>query len=150
MTSKQVVSDFISQKSLAVVGVSRGGNKFGNTAYRELKSRGYQVYPIHPSAETLEGDRAYANLQALPVRVGGVVTSVPPASTIQVVNDAKGAGIPRIWMQQGSESPEAVRLCQEYGIEVVTGECILMFAEPVRSGHRLHRFVKGLFGGLPK
>jgi hypothetical protein len=33
---------------------------------------------------------------------------------------------------------------------VVTGECILMFAEPVGYGHRLHRFVKGLFGGLPK
>jgi hypothetical protein len=150
MSSKQVVNDFVSQKSLAVVGVSRGGKKFGNMAYRELKSRGYQVFPIHPSAQTLEGDRAYPDLQALPVRVGGIVAIVPPASTIQVVKDAKGAGIPRIWMQPGSESPEAIRLCQEYGLQEVHGECILMFTEPVSFSHRLHRTVKGLLGGLPK
>jgi predicted CoA-binding protein len=150
MASKQTVDSFIAQKNLAVVGVSRSGKKFGNAAYRELKSRGYQVYPIHPSAQTLEGDRAYAAFQDLPVKVGGVVAIVPPASTAKVVEQAHAAGIPRIWMQQGSESKEAIRLAQEYGMEEVHGECILMFSEPVSFGHRLHRWVKGLMGGLPK
>ena len=50
MTSKAAVADFISQKTLAVVGVSRGAQKFGNMAYRELKAKGYQLYTIHPTA----------------------------------------------------------------------------------------------------
>jgi hypothetical protein len=150
MASKQAVDTFVAQKHLAVVGVSRSGKKFGNMAYRELKSRGYQVYPVHPSAQTLEGDRAYASMKDLPAGIGGVVAIVPPASTVKVVDEAHAAGIPRIWMQQGSESKEALRLCQDYGMEEVHGECILMFAEPVSFGHRLHRWVKGLLGGMPR
>jgi predicted CoA-binding protein len=41
MTSRAAVDDFVAQRTLAVVGVSRSGKKFGNTIYRELKTRGY-------------------------------------------------------------------------------------------------------------
>ena len=76
MTDKKTVQDFLAQKTIAVVGVSRSGKKFGNMAYRELKSKGYQVYPVHPSAEQVEGDRAYPNLAALPEKPGGVLVIV--------------------------------------------------------------------------
>ena len=65
MTSRAAVIDFLSQRSLAVVGVSRSGNKFGNAAYRELKAKGYRLVPVHPQAETLEGDRCARNLGTL-------------------------------------------------------------------------------------
>ncbi len=58
MTSRATVDDFLAQRSLAVVGVSRGGKKFGNMVYRELKAKGYRLFPIHPEAEELEGDRS--------------------------------------------------------------------------------------------
>ena len=81
MNNKETIEDFISQRSLAVVGISRGGKGFGNMAMRELKARGYTLYPIHPSAETLEGEACYPNLGALPEKVGGVLVVVPPAQT---------------------------------------------------------------------
>jgi predicted CoA-binding protein len=150
VASKSAVMDFVGQRSLAVVGVSRGGKKFGNTAYRELKAKGYHLVPVHPQAETLEGDRCAKNLASLPGPVGGVLVIVPPQQAEQVVQEAAAAGIKRVWLQQGAESPAAIRLAESKGMSVVAGECILMFAEPAGFGHRAHRWVKGVFGGLPK
>ncbi len=150
MTNKATVNDFLAQKTLAVVGVSRNGQKFGNTAYKELKAKGYRLFPIHPQADTIEGERCYPSLSALTEPVGGVLIVVPPAQTEQVVRDAAAAGIRRVWMQQGAESEAAVRFCQENNISAVHGECILMFAEPTAWYHRMHRWIWGWTGKLPK
>jgi predicted CoA-binding protein len=150
MTPKALVTDFVSQRKLAVVGVSRQGKKFGTMAFRELKAKGYRLLPVHPKAETIEGERCYPNLAALPEPVDGVLVVVPPAETEKVVREAAAAGIKRVWMQQGAESPAAIKFCQENGLNVVHGECILMFAEPAAWFHRAHRWVWKLLGKLPK
>lgn len=150
MTSKAAVEGFLAQSDLAVVGVSRSGKKFGNMAYRELKAKGYHLFPIHPEANELEGDPCYATFDNLPTSVGGVLIIVPPEQTEQVVREAAKANIKRVWMQQGAESEEAISFCRENGIDAVQGECILMFAEPLKFYHRPHRWVWKLFGKLPK
>jgi len=151
MTSKAAVQDFVTQRKLAIVGVSRRKKlKFGNLAFKELKSKGYKLFPVHPEAETIEGERCYPSLSALPEPVEGVLVVVPPARTEQVVRDAAAAGIKRVWMQQGAESSAAIKFCEEHGINVVHGECILMFAEPAGWYHRAHRWVWKLLGKLPK
>ena len=149
MTSRAAVEGFLAQKDLAVVGVSRSGKKFGNAAYRELKEKGYNLFPIHPEADELEGDKCYPSFQDLPALVGGALIILPPEQTEKVVREAAGAGIKRVWMQQGAESSEALGFCSENGIEAVSGECILMFAEPSKFYHRIHRWVWKLAGKLP-
>ena len=150
MTSKAAVADFVGQRKLAVVGVSRQGKKFGNFAFRELRSKGYELFPVHPQAETIEGGRCYPSLRALPEPVDALLIVVPPAQTEQVVRDAATAGIRRVWMQQGAESPAAIKFCQENGIREVHGECILMFSEPLAWWHRAHRWAWRLLGKLPQ
>jgi hypothetical protein len=150
MTSKAAVADFVSQRKLAVVGVSRKKMKFGNLAFRELKRKGYKLFPVHPHAEQLEGERCSASLAALPEPVEGLLVIVPPAQAEQVVREAAAAGIRRVWLQQGAGSPAAIRFCEDHGISVVHGECILMFAEPAAWYHRAHRWVWKLLGKLPR
>jgi predicted CoA-binding protein len=140
----------MAQKTLALVGISRGGRKFGNLAFRELRSKGYRVYPVHPNAATIDGERCWPDLASLPEPVGGVVLVVPPAATERVVQDAKRAGIPRVWMQQGSESERAVAWCEANGIRVVERECILMFTEPAAFPHKAHRWFWRILGKLPR
>jgi predicted CoA-binding protein len=149
VTKKAIIDDFLSQKKLAVVGVSRSGGKFGNLAYRELKRSGFDLIPIHPQAGTLEGDKTCRDLASLPVRVGALLIMVPPTQTEKVVQEARKAGIKRIWMQQGSESQTAIDYCNENGIAEVHGECILMFAGKSFL-HKPHRWLWGLLGRLPK
>ncbi len=149
MTSRALVSDFVSQRHLALVGMSRRKGKFGNAAYRELTAKGYTVYPVHPEARTIEGARCWPSLAALPGPVGGVLVVVPPAQTARVVEEAAAVGIRRVWMQQGAESAEAIRRCEELGIAAVHHECILMFVEPPGWFHGLHRGLWRLLGKLP-
>jgi predicted CoA-binding protein len=150
MATKVAVADFVAQRNLAVVGVSRGGIKFGNMAFKALKEKGYRVFPVNPRAEEIGGERCYPNLRALPETVGGVLVVVPPKETEQVVRDAAAAGISRVWLQQGAESKAAIRFCEESGIQVIHGECILMFAQPVVSFHRWHQRLWKMLGKLPK
>jgi predicted CoA-binding protein len=149
VSTRQAINDFLAQRRLAVVGVSGSGKGFGNAAYKELKAKGYELYPVHPTAEAIEGDRCYRALGELPAQVGGVLVVVPPAVTERVVQAVAQAGIPRVWMQQGAESDAAVRYCQTNGIAEVHGECILMFAEPAASFHRMHRWIRSVFKRLP-
>ncbi|MBI9043777.1 MAG: CoA-binding protein [Anaerolineaceae bacterium] len=150
MTAKEVVNDFLAQKKIAVVGASRNKKKFGYMVFKDLKEKGYQVYPVNPNAESVDGETCFPDLNNLPEKVDGIVTVVPPAETERIVLAAAEAGITRIWMQQGSESEKAINGCKEHNIAYVSGECILMFAEPVVSVHRFHRWIWGFLGKLPK
>ena len=149
MNSKKNVEDFLAQKKIAVVGVSRKKTKFGNAIFRELKQKGYKVSPINPNMTSFEGDVCYPDLLSLPEKVDGVVINVTPLQTEKVVREAKEAGIKKVWLQQGSQSEAAVKYCEENGIDCVSNECILMFSQPSAFIHRAHKWVWGVLGKLP-
>ena len=149
MNSKKVIEDFIAQKKIAVVGVSRKKTNFGNAIYKELKQKGYNVFPINPHMNTFEGDTCYPDLLSLPEKVDAVIINVPPAQTEKVVREAKQAGINKVWLQQGSQSESAIKFCEENEFDCVSNECILMFAQPSAFIHRAHRWVWGVLGKLP-
>jgi hypothetical protein len=149
VNTKQDIQEFLSQKTLAMAGLSRNEKAFSAAVNRELKAKGYRVLPVNPHAGTIGGEQCYPNLAALPERVGGVVVCTPPGETEKVVRDAAAQGITRVWMQQGAESAAAVAFCLEKGMQVVSGKCIMMFAEPVGSLHGVHRWFAKVFGQLP-
>jgi predicted CoA-binding protein len=148
MTTQASVEGFLKQTTLALAGLSRGGKKFGNAVLKDLTAKGYEVLPVHPKATEIGGVRCYPSLAELPENVGGLVLVVPPAQTEALVREAHTAGIDRVWMQQGAESARAIRYCEEYGIDVVHGECIMMHAKPTGI-HKFHRRLWGLLGRLP-
>ena len=150
MASRSAVDAFVAERTLAIVGVSRTGKKFGNTILKELTAKGYTLYPVHPDAGQIDGHPAFRSFSDLPGKAGGVVVVVPPARSAQVVRDAHAAGITKVWLQQGAGSPDAVRFCEEHGMTVVDGECLLMFADPSAWYHRAHRWVWKVAGKLPK
>ncbi len=149
MTSKQSVDNFLSNKNFAVVGVSRKSSKFGNTIYKELKNKGINVFGVNPNMDAIEDDKCYHSLKELKGEIHGVVIIVSSTQTIEVVKEANEIGVKNIWMQQGSESDEAIKYCNENGINEIHKECILMFVEPVKSFHSFHRWVWKVLGKLP-
>jgi uncharacterized protein len=150
MNTRQDIQDFVAQKTLAIVGMSRAAQSFSANAAKELKAKGYRLFPVNPNTEVIDGEKCFPSVAALPEKVGGALFLTPPAATAAAVREAADAGVTRIWIQQGAESKESLALCEEKRLSAVSGHCILMFAEPVASFHKLHRFFKGLFGGLPK
>ena len=150
INTRKAIDEFMSLKSMAVVGVSRNKDKFGTVIYRDLKAQGYHMMAVNPKLDMVEGDRCYAGLGALPEKPAGVILCINPAETIAVIEEAARLGIKNIWLQQGANSPEGEAKCKELGLNVVSGECIFMFAEPVKSIHAFHRFLWKLFGKYPK
>ena len=150
MTTKAAIEGLISQKVLAVAGVSRDPNGFGNLAYRTLKAKGYRAMAINPNAQSIDGDPCFQSLKALPEKVGGLVVTTQPAVSEQLVREAAELGIGHVWLQQGSESPAVIQFCQEHGIDVVSGECIMMFIPHPAFPHNVHKFIKAVVGGKPK
>lgn len=144
-----LVRDFVAQRRLALAGASRSGKKFGSYLLRELKTRGYDVVPVHPEAAELEGLACARSLADVAGRVDGVVVVTPPAEAAKLVGEAAAAGIPRVWLQQGAESEEASALARERGVALVRGHCLLMFLPGAKGIHGFHRVLWRLLGRLP-
>jgi predicted CoA-binding protein len=149
MTSQATILDFLSQRKLAFAGISRSSQKFSHTAYKLLKQCGYILFPINPHADSIEGDHCFHSVKELPERVDGIIVMTPPYQTKQVIQDAAEAGIRRVWIQQGAETTAAIQYCEQYEISEIHGCCILMFAEPVQSFHKFHRWAWKLMGKMP-
>jgi predicted CoA-binding protein len=150
MTTRQQVREFLAERRLALVGASRRGNKFGNTVLKELTAKGYEVLPVHPEVDVVDGVRCCRQLSELPGDVSALIVVVPPSETERVVEEAASMGLKRVWLQQGAESPGAIDSCRRHGIDVVHGECILMFAEPAGFVHRAHGWLWRVLGKLPE
>jgi predicted CoA-binding protein len=121
------IQTFLAAGPYAVVGASTDRSKYGNKVLRCYQQHGLEVFPINPKAEEVEGLRAYPSLEALPVKVSGISIITPPAVTVSVVQEAIQAGVKRIWMQPGAEHPDAIRIAEEAGLEVIAnGPCLLV------------------------
>lgn len=144
----QAIEEFVQGKQVAIVGVSRSGKKFGNAILSELKQRGYQMFIVHPEAQEIAGETCYPTLTALQGKVDRAIICLPARQAVNVIRQAAEAGVKKVWLQQGGESPEAMALARETGIELISGKCILMYAPPVGSIHGLHRTIARIFGQL--
>jgi len=151
------VHDFLTQKRIAVAGVSRhhSDHPVGNLIYERLKKTGHEVFPVNPHMQTFAGDRCYPDLQSIPGGVDGVVIITRPETTKRIVHDCNDAGVRRVWMHQSigtkstSVSPEAVEYCREHDISVIAGACPMMYGDGVDFGHTCMRWMLKLTGGLP-
>lgn len=122
-----LIKKFIDKKNtFAVVGASRDSKKYGYQVYEDLKKAGYKVYPVNPNAEEILDDKCYPSLENLPTKPDVVDVVVPPKVTEQTVGVCKKLGITKIWMQPGSESENAIKFCEENGIDVVYGVCVMI------------------------
>jgi len=140
------VRSFLEENRIAVVGVSRTVG-FANTAMKELRARGYEIFPVNVVADEIHGEPCYHSVLQVPRPVGAVLCVVPPEQAVQVIDDCARAGIRKVWLQPGSESPAVLEKAASACIEPIHGACILMYARP-RGIHRFHAFVERVRGRL--
>jgi len=150
MNTKQDIQDFVSQKTIAMAGMSRDPKAMSASMRKELESKSYRILAVNPFATSIGGAPCYPDLASLPEKVGGVLVVTQPAQSEKIVRDAAAQGISRVWIQLGAQSPAAEAACREKGLSAVCGKCIMMFAEPVTSIHSVHRWFAKVFGQLPK
>ena len=151
--SLETIEDFLAQKRIAMVGVSREAEDFSAMLFEELCRRGYDVVPVNPGVRELFGRTCFARVQDIQPAVDAALLMTSASVTEAVVADCVEAGIRRVWMYravgQGAVSEKAVEFCRERGIQVVPGECPYMFL-PSNGFHKIHGFVRWITGTYPR
>jgi predicted CoA-binding protein len=137
---------FWTHSSFAFVGDS-AKKPFPKLSYGKLKRQGgKKVFAVDPSAEEIDGDRAYPDFASLPESVEAAVLEVPKPETAEWVRKAADAGVKHLWIHMGRETPEALALAEEKGLSVRTGTCAVMYVTPGFSYHSLHKWINQLLG----
>ncbi len=112
--------------TIAVVGATDDSSKFGSVIYRDLKRKGFTIYPVNLERPTVNGDKAYPSLDALPVEPTIVNIVVPPESAMRVLQKCLKLGFTNIWLQPGAESPEVMGFLQEHDFNYLANACIMV------------------------
>jgi len=136
---------FWKKGSFAVVGHA-GKKNFPVLTYRGLKQLGKTVFPVDPSVNDVDGDKTYADLAGLPGKVDAVVIEVPREETRDWVARAAEAGITDVWIHMGRETPEALALAKEKGVNARRGTCAVMYLTPGFTYHSIHKWIMRLTG----
>jgi uncharacterized protein len=148
------IEDFLAQKRIAIVGISREPSSDSVIMFKELCRRGYDVIPVNPSMPEALGRRCFARVQDIQPPVQAAILMTSPEVTDTVVGDCVEAGIRRVWMYRGigkgAVSTRAIAFCHQRGIEVIPGECPFMFLPGTGGVHRFHGFLRKITGQYPR
>jgi len=111
MTAKTKVSlneiqRFLAPKKLAVAGASRDPKKFGGTVIKNLKERGFELFPVNPNAKEIQSLKCYKTVSDLPADVKHLLILTPKEKTLETANLAAQNKMEMVWIQQMSETPE--------------------------------------------
>jgi len=136
---------FWTHESYAFVGRS-DAKPFPQLSYEEARKQGRKVFAVDPSAQTILGDKTYPDLESLPEKVEAVVLEVPKEETASWVERAADAGVEHVWIHMGRDTPDALTVAKERGVEALTGRCAVMYVKQGFSLHSIHRWAVKLGG----
>jgi predicted CoA-binding protein len=106
-------------KTVAVIGASPDRHKFGNKALRAFAEAGYNVVPITPHHQEVEGKRAYASVLDYPDAIDMATVYVPPDIGEQVIESLAKKGIIEVWFNPGADSRPLITKARALGLEPV-------------------------------
>ena len=109
----------MSKPSVAIIGASADRNKFSNKSIQAHLKAGYDVYPINPKEETIEGLKCYKSVLDIPVALDRVSLYLPPAVGVKILDDIAKKGCKELWVNPGAESPELMQKAETLKLNVI-------------------------------
>ncbi|MFQ5777163.1 MAG: CoA-binding protein [Terriglobia bacterium] len=112
-------------KVIAVVGLSSKSHRPSYGVSRYLQSKGYHIIPVNPNEREVLGEKAYARLEDVPLRVDIVDIFRRSQFVAPIVESAIAVGAKAVWMQEGVVDEAAAARARAAGLDVVMDRCIL-------------------------
>lgn len=128
---------------LAIVGLSRDPKSFSRQAYSFLKAHGYELYPVNPNVDVIDGQPCYQSIDSLP-DVEAAVLFTPPRVSETLLPQCQAKGIVHVWFQQGSADKAVFDLADRMGI-IYKNSCVFLHHPQAGFPHNLHRFFANIF-----
>jgi acetyltransferase len=128
---KEALEALLNPTSIAVVGASTDPRKIGALPLKFLKKYCYagQVYPIHPTAEEIEGWRCYRSVKDVPTSIDLLVIAVAASRIPDILNACSpgkvksalilSSGYAEMGIEGKKRQEELVALARQQGIRLV-------------------------------
>lgn len=126
MSNEEIAELLDGKHSFAVIGASNNEEKYGYKIYKQMKDADFEVYPVNPRNELVQGDRSYDNLYQLPKQVDVLNFVVPPEVSLSVTKTALKIGYKTFWYQPGSYNQEVLDLHKDLDTKVISDRCLLI------------------------
>ncbi|MEX2286279.1 MAG: CoA-binding protein [Planctomycetaceae bacterium] len=125
----------MSKPTVAILGASGDRSKYGNKSVRAHVSAGYDVYPVNPKADKVEGLKAYPTLADVPVEhLDRISVYLPPAVGLKLLAEIQAKGADEVWFNPGSDSDDIISRAESMGLNIIRACSI------VDVGHSPHEY----------
>lgn len=127
--------DWNSIKVIAVVGASANKHRDSYEVMKYFIEKGFEVVPINPKYDEIDGIKCYNNILDIPERIAGRIDMVDifrrsefvyPIVQQAVELKKRYGNLKVIWMQLGVYDEKSYNLAVENGLEVVANACAMM------------------------
>jgi len=125
-------------RTVAVVGLSKDPAKDSHMVAQFLKSRGWRIIPVNPTADEVLGEKCYKSLLDVPEDIQKAVEvieifrpskDVPPIVDQAIQLKQKNGKPYVVWMQLGIVNEEAAARAREAGLTVIMNRCMKIESE---------------------
>ena len=122
------------KRVVAVIGASGDRRKYGNKAVRAFLRQGYDVRPVNPTVESVEGLATYSSITDIPDSIDMVTMYVPPEIGETLLEGIAAKHPAELWVNPGAESPALLARAEALGLQPILACSI------IGSGERPEHF----------
>lgn len=124
MTDEDAVREILTTcDTWAVVGLSSNTSRAAYGVARFLQQNGKRIVPVHPSAETVHGEKGYPTLADIPFSVDCVDVFVRSSLAGAIADQAVGIGARAVWFQLDVIDQDAYERTTAAGLTMVMNRC---------------------------
>ena len=123
--SDQQITDILSLRTVAVIGMSKHSSKAAHYVPKYLIDNGYDVTPVNPTAEKILNISCYDSVSEIEGPVDIIDVFRPSEQISSIIRDCIEKKPKVIWLQEGIHDFESEELARKAGILVVFNRCML-------------------------
>lgn len=123
INSQEEIDRVLEFKTWAILGLSNNPDRAAYSVAALLKQKGHTIIPVHPKAETVHGEKGYATLEEIPVKVDVVDFFINSELVSRNIDRAISIGAQAIWLQLGVIDSESVQRAELAGLIAIMDRC---------------------------
>ena len=123
-SDKEIYELLVNTKTIAMIGASVNPEKTSHGIMKKLQSVGYRVIPVNPNETEILGEKCYASLKDIPVKIDLVNVFRKAETTVPFASEAINIHAKALWLQLGIINEETAAIAKKGGLIVVMDACI--------------------------
>lgn len=123
INTQEEIDRVLELKTWAILGLSNNPDRAAYSVAALLKQKGHTIIPVHPKAEVVHGEKGYATLEEIPVKVDVVDFFINSELVSRNVDRAIAIGAKAIWLQLGVIDKASVDRAELAGLTAIMDRC---------------------------